>query len=84
MPCIITIHKDTLVVDARIGKCVDVVVQVELLELSLECSHGLIALGRGNAVNVCPDNNDWGIGSTSLYGMEVREGRWRGGTRRRG
>ena len=45
MPRIIAIHKDTLVVDTRVGKRVDVVVHVEFLELSLECSHGLVALG---------------------------------------
>ena len=45
MPRIIAIHKDTLVVDTRVGKCVDVVVHVEFLEMSLECSHGLVALG---------------------------------------
>ena len=44
MPRIIAIHKDALVVDTGVGKRVDIVVHVEFLELSLECSHGLVAL----------------------------------------
>lgn len=44
VPRIIAIHKDALVVDTGVGKRVDIVVHVEFLELSLECSHGLVAL----------------------------------------
>ena len=43
--CVFIVCVHSLVVDTRVGKRVDVVVHVEFLELSLECSHGLVALG---------------------------------------
>lgn len=41
---LITIHKDAVLLNARVGKSVDIVVHVEFLELGTEGGNGLTAL----------------------------------------
>jgi len=67
---LITIHKDAVLINARVGKSVDIVVHIEFLELGTEGGNGLTALARGNTVDMRPNDYDRGAGSTALQVLE--------------